>query len=98
MTKYLEESDLKERGVYEIHSRNLTWAVWDGKDFVGLRYKFGEARLDRELLGHTVRGAIRYICDLPENIEFREGWFGNSRYYSNEYLLIFLKEIERRNF
>ncbi len=59
--KFLDPSELVIRGVYEIFSRNLVWAVWDGSIWTGLRHKF-EWRLDSsEIVVHP----IRFIEMLP---------------------------------
>lgn len=47
-------SELSERGIYRIHSRNLTLGVYDGKGgFIGIREKFGALFLFREYAWET---------------------------------------------
>ena len=58
--------DLRIGGIYEVKSRNLVWAVWDGYRWIGLRNKFGW-RLDASEV--TVR-PLRFIEMLPTGISF----------------------------
>lgn len=63
--KFLDPSELVIRAVYEVFSRNLVWAVWNGEFWTGLRLKF-EWRLDSsEVVVHP----IRFIEMLPEHLE-----------------------------
>ncbi len=62
--KFLEPSELVTRGVYEVFSRNLIWAVWSGDDWLGLRHKF-EWRLDSSEFDVK---AIRFIEMLPPHL------------------------------
>lgn len=42
-------SECKKRRVYKLHSRNLSFGVFDGKTgFIGIRTKFGSRFLDTE--------------------------------------------------
>ncbi len=66
-------SELKVRGVYKVKARNFHLAVWDGEDFLGVRYKFGGCYIDGELhwdCGNN-NGTCKpeeYLCDLPPEI------------------------------
>lgn len=62
--------------LYKIHSRNLSFGVWDGdKGFIGIRTKFGSRFLFTELHWDvdqnygTVSHAIDTGLDVPNNIE-----------------------------
>lgn len=73
-------SECKNRGVYKIDSRNLSYGVFDEKHkgFIGIRYKFGDRYLFTEF--HWDTGAPfgtvmpeKFIEMLPEEIELKEG-------------------------
>jgi hypothetical protein len=74
----LTKADMVERGVYRIHSRNLSVGVWDGVGgFIGIREKFGDEYLFREF--HWENGPpygtvkpLEFLTTLPEDIEIRE--------------------------
>lgn len=98
---YLPVEDLKVRGVYELYSRNIFWGVFDGDGFVGLREKFGNWLIDKEYLGHTVQGAMQYICDLPEPITMEQTFFRKDHPWiaegfckSNDLLMGYLLRIQ----
>jgi len=56
---------------YELESRNLRKGVWDGKEFHGIRYKFGDLFMDSEIhydLDDRY-GTAKAICKLEEPID-----------------------------
>lgn len=71
---FLDKTELTERGVYVVQSRNLAVAVYVGSDpalaghdgFIGIREKLGYEYLDAEY--GTVR-VQRLIGTLPDGIE-----------------------------
>ncbi len=100
MRAYLPESDLKLRGIYELYSRNIFWGVFVGDGFVGLRHKFGWC-IDKEYLGDTVQGALRFICDLPQEIDTYvsqsskdHDWIANGYSIGNLLLMGYLLRIQ----
>ncbi|MCK5020127.1 MAG: hypothetical protein KAS32_23940 [Candidatus Peribacteraceae bacterium] len=40
--------DLVPGKAYEVDGRNFSVTIWTGKDFAGLRYKFGDRFIDHE--------------------------------------------------
>jgi hypothetical protein len=70
----------KARVLYKIHSRNLTYGVYDGKDgFIGIREKFSQKYLFTEYHWDTVKykgyGTVKPLIDvisLPADIELDE--------------------------
>ena len=46
---YVAKDDLKVGRAYYVSARNFSYAIWDGKEFQGLRYKFGTYFIDGEL-------------------------------------------------
>lgn len=81
---HIPKEEMKPRRLYLLQSRNLAFGVWNGEEgkfkggFIGIRYKFGQARLDTE--HHfddgapygTARPVLDTGLDLPEGIELRE--------------------------
>ena len=47
--KSIPLEDLVIGRCYELHSRNLCRGVWDGKEFHGIRTKFGQQFMDSEI-------------------------------------------------
>jgi hypothetical protein len=47
--RYLHKEELKVGRAYYVSARNFSYAIWDGKEFNGLRYKFGTWFMDKEL-------------------------------------------------
>lgn len=45
----IDLDQLKVGFLYEIDSRNISKGVWDGEGFVGIRTKFGNRFLDKEI-------------------------------------------------
>lgn len=39
---YLKKDELEEDVTYVVSARNFKEAVWNGKSFTGMRYKFGD--------------------------------------------------------
>jgi len=72
--KYISEEECMEGKVYSLHSRNLNIGVYAGEGiFIGIREKFGERYLDKELhidRGGTARG-IRQIGEIRKEIELK---------------------------
>jgi hypothetical protein len=76
-------ADLTVDRIYEIRSRNLTWAVYLGNGlFRGLREKFGHRRLNIEAVPGTVTRVIREVGDMNEG-------------YSDEQLLTALERMDK---
>lgn len=42
-------TDLEVGEAYELHARNISRGVWDGRAFHGIRRKFGGAFMDNEI-------------------------------------------------
>ena len=60
---------------YELESRNLNQGVWDGKEFHGIRYKFGDLFMDSEIHYDLDdrHGTAQAVCILtPHDPEFDE--------------------------
>ena len=53
------EGDLVAGGVYEVDARNFSIAVWDGKEFIGIRSKFDSRFLDGEDLWRAEDGSCK---------------------------------------
>lgn len=67
--------ELVVRGVYRIHSRNLTIGAFDGYGFCGIRTKFGDRYTFTEYLWTGTGGTARpleFIEMLPDDIDLRE--------------------------
>lgn len=47
--KYIPLEELEVGKAYELESRNLSVGVWDGKEFHGIRTKFGNQFMDSEI-------------------------------------------------
>lgn len=73
-TDYIPLEKCKKGYVYKIHSRNLSYGVYDGNEgFIGIREKFGDRYLFTEY--HYDQGApygtvkpFEEICELPSDI------------------------------
>tara|TARA_R110000823_G_scaffold261418_3_gene382144 strand:- start:229 stop:432 length:204 start_codon:yes stop_codon:yes gene_type:complete len=48
MNDYIKKEDLKVGLAYNLHSRNINPGIWDGKEFHGVRSKFGQTFMDTE--------------------------------------------------
>jgi len=93
-------SDLKVRGVYQCNGRNFSFAVWDGKVFIGCRHKFGwrlsgELHHDSDSSFGTVQ-PLKFITNLPDHIEMEtETKAGTPPKNSMNYALFgFLTDVE----
>lgn len=74
--KYIPLNELEIGKAYELESRNLRIGIWDGKEFHGIRTKFGDHFMDSEihydLDDHY--GTAQAVCMLtPYDEEFDEG-------------------------
>lgn len=90
--------DLKVRGVYQCNGRNFSFAVWDGKVFIGRRHKFGwrlsgEQHHDSDPSFGTVQ-PLRFLAPLPEHIEMETTTKAASIHYMNYALFGFLTAVE----
>ena len=47
--KYIPLKDLKVGQAYLLNARNIQVGIWDGKEFHGIRHKFGEKFMDAEI-------------------------------------------------
>ena len=47
--KYIPKEELLVGQAYYVSARNFSYALWDGEEFVGMRYKFGTWFPDKEL-------------------------------------------------
>lgn len=82
MDDYIKLEDCKERFLYKIFSRNLSYGVYDGNSgFIGIRNKFGMDYLFTEYHWDTGPpfGTVHpkeEICEVPKNIQCKEydGW------------------------
>lgn len=77
--EFIKLSECKNRRVYRIHSRNLSFGVFDGeRGFIGIREKFNSLYLFKEYHWDTGPpfGTVRPLedtqIDLPEEIECSE--------------------------
>ncbi len=72
MSDYIKKPDCKDRVLYRIHSRNLTFGVYDQETggFNGIREKFGQLYVFREY--HYDNGApfgtVLPLEELPEHL------------------------------
>ena len=58
-TDYIPLNECKKGFLYEIHSRNLDFGVFDGNDgFIGIREKFGKRYLFTEYHWETERWTV----------------------------------------
>jgi hypothetical protein len=78
--------EMKVRGVYRCDGRNYSFAVWDGKVFIGCRHKFGwrlsaEQHHDSDPSFGTVR-PLEFICSLPDHIEMETMTMGREMNYA----------------
>ncbi len=81
---HIPREEMKPRRLYLLQSRNLEFGIWNGKEgkfkggFIGIRYKFGQARLDTEYHFEdgapygTARPVVDTGLDLPEGIDLKE--------------------------
>lgn len=79
----IPKNELKERGIYELASRNLAVGVYDGEEgFVGIRSKFNSLFLDTEYLSRNLGGTkigidtvtpYKLVGFLSEQIPLSEG-------------------------
>lgn len=76
---FIKQVDCKKGRIYRIHSRNLTFGVFDGeKGFIGIREKFGDRYLFREYHSDsgppfgTVKPLEDTRIDLPEGMPLSE--------------------------
>jgi len=46
--EWIKKEDLEVGAAYEVYSRNINPAIWDGKHFHGVRIKFGNDFMDQE--------------------------------------------------
>lgn len=71
--KTIPQEDLIVRRVYLVQARNLLQAVWNGKDFLGIREKFGSRFIDGcEIPYGTCFPLEDMGIDVPENIPVEE--------------------------
>ena len=42
-------NELEIGAAYELEARNVHVGIWDGKEFHGIRYKFGDQFMDSEI-------------------------------------------------
>ena len=49
MSAFNPLADLEVGAAYELESRNLSVGIWDGKEFHGIRTKFGSQFMDSEI-------------------------------------------------
>lgn len=71
-------NDLIKGGIYEVRSRNLSLAVYDGKGgFIGIREKFGDRYLFTEYLSRECGGEptgcdtvrpLELVGEVPANV------------------------------
>lgn len=87
-------SDMDERGLYKLKSRNLHVGIWTGEGFVGIREKFGERFLFMEFYGKwgTVMSMEPLNIFLPPEIELAEWFLIDGTYTINKPLFDFLEE------
>ena len=66
MPDYLKKEELEVGQAYEVTARNFGIAIWTGKDFAGLRHKFGDDFIDHETHwdDHTHFGTVRPLRKL----------------------------------
>ena len=79
LENFIKLPECKKRRVYKIHSRNLSFGVFDGESgFIGIREKFGNRSLFREFHWDngppfgTVRPLEDTGIDIPEEIDLSE--------------------------
>jgi hypothetical protein len=60
--------DLEIGRIYRLQARNLTFAVWNGTDFVGIRDKFGERFLDSCEIPDRTAWALDEVGVVPEGV------------------------------
>ena len=100
----IELQNLVIRNVYKVDARNFSVAVWQGKHFIGIRYKFGSVFLSHEYHWDSDPhfGTCKPLEDtgivVPEEIElechihYEED---GKKYFKNyEPLFDFLKSLE----
>lgn len=46
--KYMKKEELEVGQAYAVRARNFQIAIWDGKQFNGLRFKFTDSYMDTE--------------------------------------------------
>lgn len=71
--KYIPLDELEIGECYELESRNIPRGVWDGKEFHGIRYKFGQQFMDSEIHYDLDErhGTAQAVCKLtPFDPEF----------------------------
>ena len=81
---HIPREQMKARRLYLLQARNIEFGVWNGQEgkfkggFIGIRYKFGQARLDTEYHHEdgapygTARPVFDTGLDLPEGIDLKE--------------------------
>lgn len=48
MTEAIEKESLVIGNAYQLEARNLKIGIWTGRDFIGMREKWGEQYIDAE--------------------------------------------------
>ena len=87
-TEYIAITDCKHRHLYQIHSRNLSYGIYneETKGFIGIRNKFGDNFLFTEYhydIGSPF-GTVRpkkELGKIPESLELKE-YLGSIDYNS----------------
>jgi hypothetical protein len=82
LSEPIQKSELKERGIYRIRSRNLDFGVYDGNEgFIGIRQKFDSRYLFTEYLSRSWGGtkipfdtvtALEQVGSVDESIALKE--------------------------
>lgn len=49
VTTMIPLEELEVGAAYELEARNIHIGIWDGKEFYGIRYKFGDRFIDSEI-------------------------------------------------
>ncbi len=103
---YIKLPDCEHGAVYKIHSRNLSYGVFnkDANGFIGIRSKFGSRYLFTEYHWDTGEpfGTVKpisKICEAPAGIIISEDLgFDEAKhqYISNEPLFDFLESINKK--
>ena len=73
----IPKAELEVRGIYTMRQRNLSIAVWTGKEFIGIRTKFGHRFLDSEFHRddgppHGTAWPERLVGRLPDEVGLHE--------------------------
>lgn len=87
--KYIPISELKLNHIYLVDGRNYFIALWDGREFIGIREKFGDTFLSEEDHWDTEnRGTVKPYREIDKLEDYCHACGDDSKLFD------YLKKIE----